>query len=140
MVSRFIENIVGRLHGPMKFRLVLQPLIAVIFAIRDGRKDALFGTGAYFWELFTDSGHRREIIANGWKSVGRVFIFALVLDALYQVWQLHWFYPGEAVLVAFFLAIIPYLVIRGPVNRVICYRKQEGKYPHFLSRSPRPSK
>jgi hypothetical protein len=140
LVNRFFENLAGRVHGPMKFRLVLQPLMPVFFAVRDGRRDALAGRGAYFWELLTNSGHRRELMANGWKSVGRVFILALVLDAVYQLWQLHWFYPGEAVLVALVLAIIPYLLIRGPVNRIRRYKKQEGNYAHFLTRSPRPSK
>jgi hypothetical protein len=125
LVNRFVENLVGRVHGPMKFRLVLQPLMAAFFAVRDGRMDALAGRGAYFWELFTDSGHRKELIANGWKSVGRVFILAVVLDAVYQLWQLHWFYPGEAAMVALILAIIPYLLIRGPVNRIISMRKRE---------------
>jgi hypothetical protein len=140
ILNTFVENMVGRLHGPMKFRLVLQPLMAIFFAVRDGRQDALMGRGAYFWELFTDSGHRKELIATGWKSVGRVVILALVLDAVYQLWQLHWFYPTEAVFVALFLAVIPYLLIRGPVNRFLRARKSEGHYPHFLTRSPRPSK
>jgi hypothetical protein len=123
LVNRFVENMVGRVHGPMKFRLVLQPLMAAFFAFRDGRRDAVAGRGAYFWELFTDSGHRKEMVENGWQSVGRVFILALVLDAVYQLWQLHWFYPGEAVMVALILAIIPYVLLRGPVNRII---RKEG--------------
>jgi hypothetical protein len=28
-------------------------------------------------------------------------------------------YPGEAVLVAIILAVVPYLFIRGPVNRIV---------------------
>src|SRR5271169_2768808 len=128
LANRFFENLVDRVHGPMKFRLVLQPLMAAFFAFRDGRKDALAGRGAYFWQLFTDSGHRKELVANGWKSVGRVFILAVVLDAVYQLWQLHWFYPGEAVTVALILAIIPYLLLRGPVNRLMSTKKMEDYY------------
>jgi hypothetical protein len=41
-----------------------------------------------------------------------------VLDAVYQYIALRWFYPGEAVLVAIILAIIPYLLVRGPVDRI----------------------
>jgi hypothetical protein len=50
--------------------------------------------------------------------VGRVFILAIVLDGVYQFIALRWFYPGEAILVAIILAIIPYLLVRGPVNRI----------------------
>jgi hypothetical protein len=45
-LTRFVENIVGRVHGPMKFRFLLQPLMAVLFAFRDGRKGARAGKPA----------------------------------------------------------------------------------------------
>lgn len=117
-VTRIMENLVGRVHGPMSFRLVLQPLMAVIFAIRDGRKDAREGRAPYFWVLFTRPGHRRELLREGWKSVGKIFIIALVLDAVYQYITVRWFYPGEALVTAAVLALVPYLLLRGPVNRL----------------------
>jgi hypothetical protein len=39
----FWEDLIGRLGGPITFRLILQPSIAVILAIRDGLKDAKAG-------------------------------------------------------------------------------------------------
>ena len=118
ILTRFMENIVGRVHGPMNFRLLLQPLMAIIFAFRDGRKDAREGKAAFGWALFTDPDHRRDNLRDGWKSVGKIFIIALVLDALYQYIALKWFYPAEALLVAIVLALVPYLLLRGPINRV----------------------
>lgn len=118
MLARFIENLAGRVHGPMHFRFFLQPAMAVIFAVLDGMKDAREGKAPYFWALFTDPGHRRSMLKNGWKSVGKIFILALILDAVYQLIELRWFYPGEALVTAFFLAIIPYVLLRGPVNRL----------------------
>jgi hypothetical protein len=47
-----------------------------------------------------------------------VFILAIVLDVVYQFIEHRWVYPGEAILVAVILAIIPYLLFRGPVNRI----------------------
>jgi hypothetical protein len=48
-----------------------------------------------------------------------VFILAVVLDVVYQLIEHRWVvYPGEAVLVAIILAIVPYLLLRGPVNRI----------------------
>jgi hypothetical protein len=41
-----------------------------------------------------------------------------VIDVVYQIIAHRWVYPGEAVLVAVILAIVPYLLIRGPVNRI----------------------
>jgi hypothetical protein len=118
ILTRFMENIVGRVHGPMNFRLLLQPLMATIFAFRDGRKDAREGKPAYGWALFTNPEHRRDMLRDGWKSVGKIFIVALALDAVYQFIALKWFYPGEAVVIALILALVPYLLLRGPINRV----------------------
>ena len=116
-LTRFMENIVGRVHGPMNFRLLLQPLMAIIFAFRDGRKDAREGKPPYGWAVFTNPGHRRELLQSGWKSVGKIFVIALVLDAIYQYIAVKWFYSGEALVVAFMLAVVPYLLLRGPMNR-----------------------
>ena len=118
IVTRFFENLLGRVHGPMNFRLIFQPLMAIIFAIRDGRKDGREGRVPYFWALFTEPGHRRDLLRHGWKSVGKIFVIALILDAIYQFIQVRWFYPGEAVVTATVLAIIPYLMLRGLVNRL----------------------
>lgn len=118
MWMRFVENLVDRVSGPMKFRLLLQPLMAVIFAVISGLKDAKAGKSAYFWALLTDPSHRRDMIRDGWKSVGKVFVLALILDVVYQVIVLRFVYPGEAIVVAIVLAIVPYLIVRGLVTRL----------------------
>ena len=118
LFSRIVEDLAGRVSGPMRFRLILQPVMATFFAILRGLKDAKEGKPPYFWALFTDPAHRRDMLRDGWKSIGRVIIIAFVIDAIYQFVALRWFYPGEAFLVAVILALVPYLLIRGPVNRI----------------------
>ena len=124
LLTRLGENLIGRVSGPMKFRLILQPLMAVIFAVRDGLNDARSGRPAYFWALFTNADHRRELLRDGWKSVGKIFIVAVAIDLVYQIIALRWFYPGEAILVAALLAFVPYLAFRGLVNRMARRRKE----------------
>lgn len=118
LTTSFTQHLVARVTGPMKFRLVLQPAMALFLAIRDGLKDAREGRPAYFWALFSNRDDRRAMLKDGWKAVGKVFILAMVLDAIYQIIERRWVYPGQAVLVAIILAIIPYLLLRGPVNRI----------------------
>lgn len=118
MWMRVGTQLLGRVTGPMKFRLVLQPLMASFFAVRAGLADAKAGKTPYFWGLLSDRGQREDMIKDGWKSVGRVFILALVLDAVYQLIELHFIYVGEMIIVAIILAIIPYLIVRGLVTRV----------------------
>jgi hypothetical protein len=115
---RIVENLTDRVSGPMKFRFILQPIMASIFAIRSGLKDAKAGKPPYFWALITDPAHRADMIKDGWKSVGKVFILALVLDVVYQIIVLRFVYPAETIIVAFVLAIAPYLILRGLVTRL----------------------
>ena len=58
------------------------------------------------------------MLEDGWKSVGKVFVVALILDVVYQLIVLRFVYPGEAILTAFLLAIVPYLILRGLTTRV----------------------
>ena len=117
-LSRIVENLMGRIHGPLTFRLILQPLMATIYATLDGRRDAREGKPPYFWALFTDAEHRRDMLKEGWKSVSKVFILAILIDGIYQFMVFQWFYPGEALILALILAIVPYLLLRGPINRI----------------------
>jgi len=115
---RIVADMTDRVSGPMKFRLFLQPVMAAIFAIKSGLGDARTGKPPYFWALFTDPTHRSEMLRDGWKSVGKVFILAMVLDVIYQIIVMRFVYPGEVIIVAVLLAIVPYLLLRGLVTRI----------------------
>jgi len=58
------------------------------------------------------------MIKDGWKSIGKVFILAVLLDVVYQIIVLRFIYAGEAVIAAFLLAIVPHLILRGPITRL----------------------
>ena len=118
MIARVFDDLVARTTGPLHFRLILQPLMASIFAVIAGIKDAKAGRPPYFWTMFTQSDERREMMSQGWKQVGKIFILAAVLDVIYQLIEQRFVYPLEVVIVAFILAIVPYLVLRGIVNRI----------------------
>jgi hypothetical protein len=118
MLARVWENLGGRIGGPLSFRLILQPTIAVILAIKAGLSDARAGKPPYLWTIATNADDRRELLRNGWKSVTKVFLMALVIDVVYQLIVARWVYPLESLIVAFVLACVPYLLVRGPVNRI----------------------
>ena len=115
---RIWNDLAARVSGPMSLRLFLQPTMASIFAIRDALKDAKAGRPPYFYSLFTDPEHRREKLAEGWKAVAKVFILAIILDSVFQFIVFKWIYPFETLLVAFLLAINPYVLLRGLANRI----------------------
>ena len=103
----------------MTFRIILQPLMATLLAVRAGIKDAREGRPAYFWTILTDPSQRADLLRQGWKAIGRVFILAVIMDVIYQLLVLRWLYLGELLLVTILLAVVPYLLIRGPVNRLV---------------------
>lgn len=117
-LARIFTDLVGRLTGPLTLRLYLQPGMATLFAIRDGLKDAKAGRPPFLWTVFTSREDRGSLLRDGWKSIGRVFVFAIVLDLIYQFRVFRWLYPVETLDVALILAVLPYAVLRGPVNRV----------------------
>jgi len=115
---RIVENLGDRLSGPMKLRFLLQPIMAVFFGVRSGLTDAKTRQPPYFWALLSNPAHRADMLRDGWKSAGTVFLIAVALDVIYQIIVLRFVYPGEALAVAFALAIVPYLIVRGLVNRL----------------------
>jgi len=127
--ARAWENLLGRIDGPLSFRLVLQPIMATIFAVRDGIQDARTGRPPYGWAVLTDRANRAELLREAWKGMGRVFIFAVVMDVIYQVIVFRWIHPVGALIVAFFLAGVPYLLMRGPVNRLMRRRAVRTDLP-----------
>jgi hypothetical protein len=132
------DGLVSRSTGPLKFRFFLQPGMAIFLAVRCGLRDSREGKPPYFWAIFTDPAQRRELLHDGWKSIGKVFILAVALDCIYQAIELHWIHLFEAILVALLLAIIPYLLVRGPVNRIASFRKTAGR-PSAAGQSKGPS-
>ena len=121
--TRIAGDLLDRLIGPMKFRLLLQPIMASIFAIKAGLQDARLGKPPYFWSLLFDPAHRVQWLRDGWRSVGKVFVLALVLDVVYQIMVMRFVYIGEALITAVVLAIVPYLALRGLVTRLTSHSK-----------------
>ena len=118
ILTRFWDQLIARPSGPLAFRLILQPIMVTILAILDGLKDARAGRSPYLWTILSDPAQRASHLREGLKRVSRVIVFALLMDAIYQFMVLGRFYPGEALVIAFVLAVLPYLLIRGPAARI----------------------
>jgi len=76
LLSTFWTDFLGRFDGPLHFRLFVQPLMAMLFATGNGRRDAREGRSAYLWGLLTDPAQRRYLLESGWKGISKVFVLA----------------------------------------------------------------
>lgn len=128
-LAQLWQNITGRASGPMHLRLFLQPAVAVFLGIRAGLRDARAGRTPYGWTIVSTPEDRGRLLREGWGDVGKVFIIATVLDGIYQLIEFHRLYLSGAVMIAVTLAIIPYLLIRGPVNRIASLRAHHKSPP-----------
>lgn len=136
--SEMWSGLLSRTTGPLKFRFVLQPLMATLLAVRSGLRDSRLRTAPFLWEFCEDPAERKQLMRDCWKSVGKVFILAVVLDCIYQVIVLRWIYAIDALIIAFLLAIIPYVIVRGPVNRIATVWKPP--LPRSPAEKPAPTK
>jgi len=116
--ARVWENLGGRLTGPMNLRLIIQPTVATILAIRAGLRDAHQNRPAFLWAVLWNPAHRRELLRQGWKDVGKVFVLAAILDVVYKLIVHRAVYSLELLITAVTLAIVPYVLVRGPISRI----------------------
>lgn len=117
-LTRFLQDFSGRLTGPLHFRFLLQPVMASILAIRAGMQDARESKPPYFWAIFTGAGNWKQLVREGWHAIAKVFVIAAIMDVIYQLIALRQVYVLDIAITAVLLAIVPYLLFRGPVNRM----------------------
>ena len=125
VVTRSVEQLLGRASGPLHFRLLMMPTVVTILGIRAGLRDAREGQPPFLWAIVTNPADRARLVRSAAKDIGRVFIMAIVVDTTYQLFVLRWLYPVQLLIVAVACAIVPYVLIRGPVMRLM-----RGRHRH----------
>jgi hypothetical protein len=118
LLTRFWSDLVARVHGPFSFRFVLQPLVGLIYATRDGILDARQGRPPYFWTIFSRPDERWQLLREGEKAVTRVIALGVVMDVMYQLLTFHRIYTLQLVVIVLALAFVPYVIFRGPISRI----------------------
>lgn len=102
---RVWQDLVARTTGPMWFRLILQPLVAVFFGVRAGLANA----------RAVRAHDRKALLHQALRDIGKVFAIGVGLDVAFQLIALRTVYPLEALVVAFLLVAVPYQIIRTVV-------------------------
>lgn len=116
--QRIWQDIANRPGGPMTFRFVLQPAMATLAALHDGIQDARTGRAPYFWTVLSNPEKRIGRLREGIIAIARIILLGFAMDAIYQWRVLGTFYPGEAVIITLILAVLPYFILRGPIERI----------------------
>jgi hypothetical protein len=117
-ITRGWENLLGRLSGPMSFRFLMQPAVAIFFALRAGIRDAQENKPTFLGCALSNPGSWRARMRLSWKDVGTVFVVALILDSIYQIVVQGGIFTLELLITATALALVPYMIFRDLVARV----------------------
>lgn len=115
----------ARITGPMGFRFIFQPLIAVFLGIRDGISDAKAGRPPFLIGLIFKVESRKHLFNSACKALFIPVIFGSVFDAIAQWLLFSRVRPVPAILVGIFITAIPYSCARGWTNRITRYLKKK---------------
>lgn len=120
MLPNVLTELLGRSSGPFHARLILQPAVAVVLAIRAGLRDARSGNPAFLWGIATGStADRRLLIRSAWQDLAKMFLVATAIDLVYTLVVLHAVRPVQTLIVVVVVAVVPYALVRGLANRVM---------------------
>lgn len=83
VLGRIWRDIAERPGGPMTFRFILQPAMAIIAAFHDGAKDARLNRSPYLWTVLTDRSESAGRLREGVVATARIILLGLVMDGIY---------------------------------------------------------
>lgn len=127
----FLRNILDRidlkLDGPLNMRLIMQPLMALYFAVKSGINDYKTSNVPYLKNFFKDKSRRKIILEEIWRDVGKIFIIAVIIDLIFQLIVFQTVFMFGAISTAVVLAIMPYVIFRGLTGRILKLFNKKAK-------------
>jgi hypothetical protein len=81
-------------------------------------RDAKEGRSAYLSAALRSREGLRQFLHAGWRDLRVPFFVAATLGAIYQLIIHRFVYPLELLFTATLLAVVPYVIVRGPANRI----------------------
>lgn len=118
VLTRFWPEIIARPSGPLAFRFVLQPTMAILLAVRDGLKDARTGRPPFLQTVVREPHIRKVLLHEAFHAIARLLVLALTLDIAYELIAFQAIRPVQTIVIAVALGVVPYVLTRGPVSRV----------------------
>jgi len=121
-MDRIVQGIVARVTGPMSFRFMLQPAVAILLGVRDGLADAKAGTPPFIYDLLFSPKDRSRDLKSALKSLLKPIVVATILDCIAQYLIFKHVRLIPALLVGTLVMGLPYALARGITNRIATVR------------------
>jgi hypothetical protein len=119
----FFESIARDLTGPgmfggkFQFRLIIQPLAAIILGLRYGVRDAKSGKSPFLHSVATAKGGRGALLKGAVRAALMPLIVAVIIDSILQQLINHRIRPVAALFVGAILVFLPFLIVRSLAHR-----------------------
>jgi hypothetical protein len=114
----FFADMVARLSGPGRLRFILQPIVAILVGMRDGKRDARTGSPPFLLALVSRRALRRTLLWGALASIRDLVAIAIILDVICQFLIFREIHPGAALLLGPLLIAVPYASSRAVANRL----------------------
>src|SRR5258708_31444400 len=79
---QFFLDLWARLSGPGRLRFIVQPTVAVLLGLRDGKRDSRTAHPPFLLWLFLHGSHTRALSASAAVSARDLIALAIVLDPI----------------------------------------------------------
>lgn len=120
------ESIEAMLSGPGRLRFIIQPIVAIVLGMRDGRLDAAAGRPPYFWSVLFQRPTRRASLMEGLRAMMLPLIVAIIIDLVLQYFIFRSVRLWHAVVVGAVLIALPYIAARAFTNRLVTRRHRRN--------------
>ena len=127
-LTRFWDQLIAQPSGPLAFRFILQPAMAAVLAALDGLKDARTRPATLLANHLVRPLPAGLLPSRRAEKTQQSHRLCARDGRDLPVMVLRRFYLGEALVTVFVLAVLPYVLIRGPVHR-IARRASLGSHP-----------
>ena len=128
------DTLEAMLHGPGRARFILQPLVAIVLGVKDGRFDAVAGRHAYLYALAFSKDVRREEVTTAVRTISKPLAVAVALDAVLQYVILDAIHLWQALAVGATLVALPYVAARALADRFLRRRARRARTGPVASR------
>ncbi|HTD56747.1 MAG TPA: hypothetical protein VK670_15260 [Silvibacterium sp.] len=116
--NAFFGDMLARLHGPGRLRFILQPTVAILLGIRDGRKDGRAGAVPFLWGVIFHKEIRTQLLKQMFTAIRNIVAIAILLDLISQYLIFRMVRPGAALILGPILIALPYSCARALANRL----------------------
>ena len=128
------DTLDAMLHGPGRARFILQPLIAIILGVKDGRFDVVAGRPAYLAALAFSKDVRKEEVTTAVRTISTPLAVAVALDAVLQYVIFDAVHLWQALAVGATLVALPYVAARALADRLLRRRARRARTGPVASR------